>query len=81
MQHVHSEWVGRRFGRPAGHSGEIRIREWTHSSQQCSLVIPISCVGACFSDGMQGGDEMVSVLLKKAGFCSPQGHYHLLPRK
>lgn len=52
---VHRE-AGCRFGSPAGHSGEIRIRMWTHCSQQCRLVIPISCVGACLWTGMQGGE-------------------------
>ena len=42
---VHSQRVECRFESLAGRLEEIRIRRWTCSSQQCSLVIPISCVG------------------------------------
>lgn len=42
----HSQRTNSEFGRPAGNSGEIRIRRWTQSSRWRGLVIPISCIGA-----------------------------------
>lgn len=51
----HSQRASAGLGRPAGNSGEIRIRSWTRSSQWRGLVIPISCVGAY--DGKQARRE------------------------
>lgn len=32
---VHSLRAGRRFGSPAGHSGDTRIKRWTGAVQPC----------------------------------------------
>lgn len=69
----HSQRANSEFGRPAGNSGEIRIRRWTQSSQWRGLVIPISCIGAY--DGKQARREGTARLLQ-----GTDGHTKFLVR-